>query len=60
VVFNVEAIMAQKDLTRLNKNATTYFCGGYFKYGFHEDALTSGIEVVKAMTGEYPQGYRGF
>lgn len=58
-VFNVEAITAQKDLSRLNKNSTTYFCGSYFKYGFHEDALTSGIEVVKAMTGEYPQGYGG-
>jgi predicted NAD/FAD-binding protein len=58
-VFNVESITAQKDLPRLNRNSTTYFCGSYFKYGFHEDALTSGIEVVKAMTGEYPQGYGG-
>ncbi|MCB9772323.1 MAG: FAD-dependent oxidoreductase [Candidatus Omnitrophica bacterium] len=59
-VFNVEAIAAQDDLPCLNKNSTTYFCGSYFKYGFHEDALTSGIEVVRAMTGEYPVGYKGF
>ena len=59
-VFNVEAITAQKDLPKLNENSTTYFCGSYFKYGFHEDALTSGIEVVKAITGEYPFGYQGF
>lgn len=51
-VFNVEAIKAQKDLPSLNRNGNIYFCGGYFKYGFHEDALTSGLEAARALTGE--------
>jgi predicted NAD/FAD-binding protein len=43
---------AQDDLAKLNKNGTTYFCGAYFKYGFHEDGLTSGMNVARAITGE--------
>jgi predicted NAD/FAD-binding protein len=59
-VYNVQAIHAQKNLSELNKNGQIYYCGAYFRYGFHEDALTSGIETVKAITGEYPKGYKGF
>lgn len=51
-VYNVQAIQAQKRLQELNKNGILYFCGAYFKYGFHEDALNSGIEVARAITGD--------
>lgn len=51
-LFDVQAIKAQADLPRLNENGTTYFCGAYFKYGFHEDGLTSGLNVARAITGE--------
>jgi predicted NAD/FAD-binding protein len=59
-IYNVQSLKAQKKLYRLNTQGGVYYCGSYFKYGFHEDALTSGIEVVKAMTGRYPGDYRGF
>jgi len=59
-LYNVNSIQAQKRLPELNTNGVVYFCGSYFKYGFHEDALTSAIEVAKAITHEYPKGYRGF
>ena len=51
-LYNVNAITAQKELHKLNENGVRYFCGSYFKYGFHEDALTSGINVMKAIKNE--------
>ncbi len=51
-VFTVRAMEAQKRLMELNGNGVTFFCGSYFRYGFHEDALTSAIDMVRAMTGE--------
>jgi len=54
-LFSLGAIAAQKELPALNRIApdqTTYFCGSYFKYGFHEDAFTSGLDCARAVTGE--------
>jgi predicted NAD/FAD-binding protein len=54
-LFNLGAIAAQKELPGLNRlgpDQTTYFCGSYFKYGFHEDAFTSGLDCARAVTGE--------
>ena len=54
-LFNHAAIAAQKDLPGLNRlrpDQNTYFCGSYFKYGFHEDAFTSALECARAVTGE--------
>ncbi|MGH8553727.1 MAG: NAD(P)/FAD-dependent oxidoreductase, partial [Methylococcales bacterium] len=51
-LFDIHAIRAQSHLAKLNENGRTYFCGSYFKYGFHEDAFRSGIEVCRAITGD--------
>ncbi|MGR9106458.1 MAG: NAD(P)/FAD-dependent oxidoreductase [Gammaproteobacteria bacterium] len=51
-VFDIGAIRAQPGLPGLNKNGRTYYCGSYFRYGFHEDAFRSGIEVCRKITGE--------
>jgi uncharacterized protein len=47
--FDLAAITAQNNLPRLNQQdqRPVYFCGSYFKYGFHEDALTSGLDLCK-------------
>jgi predicted NAD/FAD-binding protein len=44
-LFDLAAIEAQKELSLLNKNAKLYFCGSYFKYGFHEDAYASAVQL---------------
>jgi len=44
-VFTVEAMETQQFLTDLNNNGHLYFCGSYFRYGFHEDALLSANQV---------------
>jgi len=45
--FTIASMDTQKELAKLNGKRNTYFCGSYFKYGFHEDAATSALEVVK-------------
>ncbi|MEO8353416.1 MAG: NADP transhydrogenase subunit alpha, partial [Chthoniobacteraceae bacterium] len=54
-LFDFAATRAQRDLPALNttaRNQTTYFAGAWFKYGFHEDGLTSALECARAITGE--------
>ena len=53
-VFTMAAIDAQRELPSLNDlspDQTTYFCGSYFRHGFHEDAFTSAIEATCAVIG---------
>ena len=48
-LFTVESLKAQKQLDRINESGPIYFCGSYFKYGFHEDALTSGLNIAHKL-----------
>ncbi|WP_159467519.1 NAD(P)/FAD-dependent oxidoreductase [Dyadobacter sp. 3J3] len=48
-LFDVPAIHAQACLKLLNENGPVYFCGSYFKYGFHEDAYTSAVELCNSL-----------
>ena len=52
-LFSLEAIKAQESLYMLNdQNNNSYFCGSYFKYGFHEDAYTSALNLSKTLLKE--------
>jgi len=52
-LFCLGAIRAQEKLPELNQSMTNvFFCGSYFKYGFHEDAFTSALELCRQLTGE--------
>ncbi|MDR3694581.1 FAD-dependent oxidoreductase [Mucilaginibacter sp.] len=51
-LFDVPAINAQAELHRLNETGPVYFCGSYFKYGFHEDAFASAVELCAGMLGK--------
>jgi len=44
-VYTIEAIKSQDRLHLLNTSGQTFFCGSYFGYGFHEDAVRSAVEV---------------
>ncbi len=48
-LFDVPAINAQKQLHVLNQTGPLYFCGSYFKYGFHEDAFKSAVELCEKL-----------
>jgi predicted NAD/FAD-binding protein len=51
-LFTVETARAQRDLPSLNAGGPVYFCGSYFRYGFHEDALNSAIDLSRVLLGE--------
>ena len=51
-IFDHAAVQAQADVPQLNENGVSYFCGSYTRYGFHEDAFRSGLEVCKKITGQ--------
>lgn len=49
-VFTLEAIRAQRELPSLNHSGgRLFFCGSYFRYGFHEDACMAGFDAAKAV-----------
>jgi uncharacterized protein len=49
-LFNDGAIRAQQELPRLNERRTgVYLCGSYFRYGFHEDAFSSALQLSRLL-----------
>jgi predicted NAD/FAD-binding protein len=48
-LFDVAAIKAQNELYKLNQDGPLYYCGSYFKYGFHEDAYKSAVDLCKSL-----------
>jgi predicted NAD/FAD-binding protein len=52
-LFSLGATRAQRELPKLNERMTNvFFCGSYFRYGFHEDAFTSALDLCRVLTGE--------
>ncbi|MDA0786670.1 MAG: FAD-dependent oxidoreductase [Proteobacteria bacterium] len=50
-MFDSGALAAQPELWSLQGVRNTWFAGSYFGYGFHEDALQSGLAVGEALGG---------
>ncbi|MFW0717303.1 NAD(P)/FAD-dependent oxidoreductase [Pedobacter sp. N23S346] len=48
-LFDVPAMQAQEQLSRLNETGPVYYCGSYFKYGFHEDAYKSAVDLCRGL-----------
>lgn len=48
-LFDVYVMNAQSELNKLNDTGPVYFCGSYFRYGFHEDASMSAIELCSKL-----------
>jgi uncharacterized protein len=48
-VFDLTAIRAQGQVGELQGQQNTYFCGAWTGYGFHEDALKSGLQVADQL-----------
>lgn len=49
--FAEAAVLAQAELQKViqGKNRT-WFCGSYTRYGFHEDAMMSGLDVAELLS----------
>lgn len=48
-VYDLGALEAQKAVQAMNGLNRTWFCGAWMKNGFHEDGLSSAVDVVEAM-----------
>lgn len=48
-VYDLAALAAQQDVAAFNGTNNTWFCGAWMKNGFHEDGLSSAVDVVRAL-----------
>ena len=53
-IFTPETAAAQKSLYDLNEAGPVHFCGSYFRFGFHEDAFTSSVNLCKQLLKRDP------
>ncbi|MBQ0751962.1 MAG: FAD-dependent oxidoreductase [Roseovarius sp.] len=54
-VYDLEAVAAQSRVRAGNGRRNTWFCGAWMRHGFHEDGLSSGLEVAEALCAKAPQ-----
>lgn len=51
-VYTLEAMHAQRELPALNTRSPhqrVFFCGSYFRHGFHEDAYASAVDLAGVL-----------
>jgi predicted NAD/FAD-binding protein len=48
-MYDAAAIRAQRTLHAIQGMRDTFFCGSYCGYGFHEDALSAGLDVAEQL-----------
>jgi predicted NAD/FAD-binding protein len=53
-MYDSAAIRAQRHLHEIQGVRRTYFCGSYCGYGFHEDALSAGLDVAEQLGAPRP------
>lgn len=51
--YTLSSIASQKELHKLQGVGGVYFAGSYFGYGFHEDAIKSGVNLAKSLGVEF-------
>ena len=54
-VFDTGALAAQDTIREMNGTNRTWFCGAWMKNGFHEDGLSSALDVARAMNAPRPE-----
>ena len=55
-VFDMAAIDAQQHVGELQGVRSTWFCGAWTRYGFHEDGLMSGLAVCEGLKARLAEG----
>lgn len=48
-IYSENAVAAQGAIRARNGERSTWFCGSYMGYGFHEDAVTSALDVARGF-----------
>ena len=58
-VFTERAVAAQQHHRQINGARRTYYCGAYWRYGFHEDGVVSAMTAVDHFLEDLPDiGYK--
>ena len=52
-IFTLDSIAAQKEWSVINGAINTWFCGAYWRNGFHEDGVVSALHVVNGILRKY-------
>lgn len=52
--YDAAALSAQRRLPAVQGRNRTYFCGAWTGYGFHEDGLSSGLDVAERLGSAAP------
>lgn len=49
-VYTASTVAAQREWESISRRALrTHYCGAYWRYGFHEDGVVSGLRVARAL-----------
>lgn len=48
-VYDLAALAAQDRVRDMNGDNHTWFCGAWMRHGFHEDGLSSAVDVARAL-----------
>jgi predicted NAD/FAD-binding protein len=51
-VYDLGALAAQERVRGFNGMNNTWFCGAWMKHGFHEDGISSAVDVVRGIRDE--------
>lgn len=57
-IFDELAIQAQGRLGEIQGDRNTWYCGAYWRHGFHEDGLASAVAVAARLGSEPPWAIR--
>ncbi|MCB0331768.1 MAG: hypothetical protein KDD70_18995, partial [Bdellovibrionales bacterium] len=56
-MYTTESVATQPKILEYNGTNSTFFCGSYLGWGFHEDAIRSSMSVVARLTGGAAREY---
>jgi uncharacterized protein len=51
--FNLDSVQMQQQWQKINGVNRTWFCGAYWRNGFHEDGCVSGIRVANQLGADW-------
>ncbi|NVO25811.1 FAD-dependent oxidoreductase [Donghicola sp. C2-DW-16] len=54
-VYDDAALLGQEQVRQMNGTNNTWFCGAWMKNGFHEDGLSSGLDVAEGVRSRLRQ-----
>lgn len=59
-VFTASSVAAQARHAEINGLKRTYFCGAYWRYGFHEDGVVSALNALQHFDARYENAQQHF